>query len=58
MDERRQRMKETKIVYMLENIVQKVTAEKSYWQPIIRFIGNQLVSVANISNSFKSWGAH
>lgn len=57
MDERRQRMKERKIVYMLEYIIQKVTVEKSYWQPIIQFIGNQLVSVVNTSNSFKSWGA-
>lgn len=36
-------MKERKIVYMLENTIQKVTVEKSYWQPIFQFIGNQLV---------------
>lgn len=54
MDERRQRMKERKIVYMLENIIQKVTVEvllaTNYtlqWQPI---------SIVNNSNSFKSWG--
>lgn len=54
MDERRQRMKERKIVYMLENIIQKVTVEvllaTNYtlqWQPI---------SIVNNLNSFKSWG--
>lgn len=41
---------------MLENRVEKGIWDK-YWQPIIQFIGNQLVSVVSISNSFNSWGA-
>lgn len=49
-------MKEKKIVFMLENIVEKGIWDK-YWQPIIQFIGNQLVTVVSISNSFNSWGA-
>lgn len=49
-------MKEKEIVFMLENIVEKGIWDK-YWQPIIQFIGNQLVSVVSISNSFNSWGA-
>lgn len=49
-------MKNRKIVFMLENIAEKGGWEK-YWQPIIQFIGNQLVTVVSISNSFNSWGA-
>lgn len=46
-------MKNRKIVFMLENIAEKGILEK-YWQPIIQFIGKQLVIVVNISNSFNS----
>lgn len=49
-------MKEKEIVFMLKNRVEKGIWDK-YWQPIIQFIGNQLVSVVSISNSFNSWGA-
>lgn len=49
-------MKNKKVVFMLENIVEKGILEK-YWQPIIQFIGNQLVTFVSISNSFNSWGA-
>lgn len=49
-------MKNREIVFLLGNIVEKVIWGK-YWQPIIQFIGNQLVTVVSISNSFNSWGA-